>query len=189
MSRTFATPAVAVAGIAMALVVYISNILVQTPIAPLNASFGGEYFNYAQFTFPIAFLITDIINRTLGANRAYIVIAAGFIVGGIMSILGGDVRIGIASMAAFAIGQVLDVTIFNRLRAMAWWIGPLISSLIASLIDTWIFYAGAFYGQDWPWQIQAWIDYAVKVLVALFALMPFRLIVAQLIGNPAAREG
>ena len=189
MSKTFLSPAVVVAGIAMALVVFISNILVQTPIGPLDTYFGGQYFNYAQFTFPIAFLITDIINRTLGSNRAYVVIAAGFVVGGIMSVIAGDVRIGLASMSAFAVGQVLDVTIFNRLRQMAWWLGPLVSSLIASLIDTWIFYAGAFYGQDWPWQVQAWIDYAVKVIVALVALVPFRLVVAQLIGNPATREG
>ena len=103
-----------------------------------------------------------------------------------MSILGGDVRIGLASMSAFAIGQALDVTIFNRLRKTAWWLGPLVSSLIASLIDTWIFYTGAFAGQDWPWQVQAWIDYGVKVLVALVALLPFRLIVARLIGHPAS---
>ena len=186
MSKLFLTPTVLVAGIAMAFVVYISNILVQTPIGPLDAYFGGQYFNYAQFTFPIAFLITDIVNRTLGSHRAYVVIAAGFAVGGLMSILGGDVRIGLASMSAFAIGQVLDVTIFNRLRKTAWWLGPLVSSLIASLIDTWIFYTGAFAGQDWPWQVQAWIDYGVKVLVALVALLPFRLIVARLIGHPAS---
>ena len=184
------SPAIIVAGLGMAFVVFISNILVQTSVLPLDNYFGGQYFNYAQFTFPIAFLITDIINRTLGSNKAFVVIAAGFIVGGIMSVLAGDVRIGMASMVAFAVGQFLDVKIFNRFRISVWWLAPLISSLVASLIDTWVFYAGAFYGQDWPWQIQAWIDYGIKVIVALVALVPFRLVVARLIGHPVvAREG
>ena len=185
-----ALPVLGIAGLAMALVVYSSNLLVQTPIAGLNLRFGGPYFNWAQFTFPLAFLITDIVNRTLGSRRAFLVIAAGFVVGGFLSILAGDVRVGAASLLAFALGQTLDVAIFNRLRQTAWWLGPLVSSLIASFIDTWVFYTAAFAGTDWPaWQIQAWVDYGVKVLVALAALLPFRLIVARLIGQPAAREG
>lgn len=174
--------------LAMTLVVFGSNILVVKEIAALNAYFGGEYFNYGQFVFPLAFLITDIINRTLGSRRAYVVIAAGFVVGGLLSIASGDMRVGLASISAFAIGQVLDVSIFNRLRAFAWWLGPLISSLIAGFIDTWIFYAGAFYGTDWPsWHIQAWIDYGIKVLVTLFALIPFRLVISSLSTLPTAR--
>ena len=187
--RTNTTATITVASFAMALVVYISNVLVQIPIESWNTYWGDQYFNYAQFTFPVAFLITDIINRTLGSGRAYGVIAVGFLVGGCISVLVGDLRVGLASISAFVIGQSLDVTIFNRLRKQIWWLGPLVSSVIASLIDTWIFYAGAFYGQDWPWQIQAWIDYGVKVLVALIALFPFRLIVAKMMGNPATHAG
>ena len=165
--------------LAMALVVYVSNVLVMIPIQWLNPN----WFNYAQFTFPLAFLVTDVVNRLLGSKRAYQVIAVGFVVGGLMSIIGGDVRIGLASITAFAIGQTLDVKVFNRLRSMAWWLAPLISSLLASLVDTTWFYTVAFYGADWPWQQQAIVDFGIKMLVAVCALLPFKLLIARSFSN------
>lgn len=180
--NTNVTPALIAAAIAMALVVYISNLLVQTPVTWLSAT----WFNYAQFTFPVAFLITDLMNRLFGPRQALYVIAVGFVVGGILSIVGGDVRIGVASMLAFAVGQLLDVAIFQRLRQSDWWRAPLISSILASLIDTAIFYSIAFAGQDWPWVQQGSVDFGVKVIVAIAALLPFRLLIARQLRARAA---
>ncbi len=165
------------AGLAMAFTIYISNVLVQHPI--------NNWVTWATFTFPLAFLITDVTNRLLGTRNAYVVIFFGFIAGGIMSILGGDVRIGLASVSAFLVGQILDVTVFNRFRLLDWWKAPLISSFIASAVDTALFYSLAFYGQDWNWQQVALGDFGVKVAMALLLLVPFKLAIAWWIGNKA----
>lgn len=167
-----------IAGLAMAFTIYISNVLVQHPI--------NDWVTWATFTFPIAFLITDLTNRLLGTRNAYIVIFFGFVVGGIMSVLGGDVRIGLASMSAFLIGQLLDVTIFNKLRALNWWKAPLISSFVASAVDTALFFTLAFYGQPWPWHQVALGDFAVKVAMAVCLLVPFKLLIAAFAGKKAA---
>ena len=167
--------ALVVAGLAMAFIIYISNVLVQIPI--------NDWLTCGTFTFPIAFLITDLTNRLYGSRNAYLVVFVGFIVGGILSILAGDVRIGLASVSAFLIGQILDVTIFNKLRAMTWWKAPLISSFVASAVDTAIFYTLAFYGQDWPWQQVALGDFGVKIAMALVLLVPFKLLIAWWAGQ------
>ena len=155
----------------MAVVIYVSNVLVQIPI--------NDWLTWGTFTFPVAFLITDFTNRIYGSRSAYVVVFVGFIVGGIMSILGGDVRIGLASVTAFLIGQVLDVVIFNRMREATWWKAPLVSSFVASAVDTAIFYTLAFYGQDWPWEQVAVGDFGVKVAMAVCLLVPFKLLIAM----------
>ena len=178
-------PALVIAGALMAFIVYISNVLVGMPINWLNAN----WFNYGQFTFPVAFLITDIINRLFGARRALWVIVIGFL-GGVVFFLasGGNIgegftdpwsvgRIALGSLTAFVIGQTLDVTIFNALRKQAWWFGPLVSSLVASLIDTVIFYSIAASGAG-NWMNFASVDFGVKVVVAVVALVPFRFLIA-----------
>ena len=183
--QSAALPALVIAGALMAFVVYISNVLVGIRIGWLNEN----WFNYGQFTFPVAFLITDLINRLFGTRRALWVIAIGFL-GGVAFFVasGGDVatgfvepwsvgRIALGSLTAFVVGQMLDIGIFNSLRQRAWWFGPLVSSLVASLIDTVIFYGIAAGGSE-NWMNFASVDFGVKALVAVVALVPFRLVIA-----------
>ena len=185
MQQNVILPALVIAGALMAFIVYISNVLVGMPIQWLNAN----WFNYGQFTFPVAFLITDVINRLFGARRAFWVIAIGFL-GGVAYFLlsGGNIgegfgdpwsvgRIAAGSLSAFVVGQFLDVSVFNALRQRAWWFGPLVSSLVASLIDTVIFYGIAAGGSE-NWMNFASVDFGVKALVAVVALVPFRLVIA-----------
>ena len=185
--QSAALPALVIAGALMAFVVYISNVLVGIRIGWLNEN----WFNYGQFTFPVAFLITDIINRLFGARRALWVIAIGFL-GGVAFFVagGGDIgagfadpwsvgRIALGSLTAFVVGQILDIGIFNSLRQSAWWFGPLVSSLVASLIDTVIFYGIAAGGSE-NWMNFASVDFGVKALVAVVALVPFRLVIARI---------
>jgi len=185
MQQNVILPALVIAGALMAFIVYISNVLVGMPIQWLNAN----WFNYGQFTFPVAFLITDVINRLFGARRAFWVIAIGFL-GGVAYFLlsGGNIgegfgdpwsvgRIAAGSLSAFVVGQFLDVSVFNALRQRAWWFGPLVSSLVASLIDTLIFYFIAASGSG-NWMNFASVDFGVKVIVALVALVPFRILIA-----------
>lgn len=181
-----ALPALVIAGALMAFIVYISNVLVGIRIGWLNEN----WFNYGQFTFPVAFLITDIINRLFGARRAFWVIAIGFL-GGVIFFFIAPLegapwpnawsvgRIALGSLTAFVVGQVLDVSIFNSLRQRAWWFGPLVSSIVASLIDTVLFYGIAAGGSE-NWMNFASVDFGVKVFVALVALVPFRLVIAGL---------
>ena len=198
MSRS-SLPALTVAGLAMAAVVIFSNWLMQgNPLDPtlpqefvwLNDLFGYEgydrVFVYGQFTFPLAFLITDIINRVFGPQRAATIIAVGAIFGGIASYYFATPWIAFASITAFVVGQLLDVGVFQRLRQMAWFIAPLVSSILASLIDTGLFYgiAFGFTGEENSWVLPtARVDFYVKVFVALVALLPFRLLIAAMLGN------
>ena len=185
--QSAALPALVIAGALMAFVVYISNVLVGIRIGWLNEN----WFNYGQFTFPVTFLITDIVNRLFGARRALWVIAIGFL-GGVAFFVagGGDIgagfadpwsvgRIALGSLTAFVVGQILDIGIFNSLRQSAWWFGPLVSSLVASLIDTVIFYGIAAGGSE-NWMNFASVDFGVKALVAVVALVPFRLVIARI---------
>jgi len=194
------TSALVIAGFAMAFVVVFSNWLMQggfelpdgstlpQEFGWLNNLFGLEgdnrVFIYGQFTFPIAFLITDIINRAFGPQRAAYIIAVGVIFGGAASYYFATPMIALASVTAFVVGQVLDVGLFQRLRQMDWYVAPLVSSILASLFDTVIFYAIAFELMNSLGY--ASVDMGVKVFVALIALLPFRLIIAQMIGNPAS---
>lgn len=185
--QSAALPALVIAGALMAFLVYISNVLVGIRIGWLNEN----WFNYGQFTFPVTFLITDIVNRLFGARRALWVIAIGFL-GGVAFFVagGGDIgagfadpwsvgRIALGSLTAFVVGQMLDIGIFNSLRQSAWWFGPLVSSLVASLIDTVIFYGIAAGGSE-NWMNFASVDFGVKALVAVVALVPFRLVIARI---------
>lgn len=185
--QSAALPALVIAGALMAFLVYISNVLVGIRIGWLNEN----WFNYGQFTFPVTFLITDIVNRLFGARRALWVIAIGFL-GGVAFFVagGGDIgagfadpwsvgRIALGSLTAFVVGQILDIGIFNSLRQSAWWFGPLVSSLVASLIDTVIFYGIAAGGSE-NWMNFASVDFGVKALVAVVALVPFRLVIARI---------
>lgn len=152
--------------LAMAAVVTASNILVEYPV--------NDWLTWGALSYPIAFLVTDITNRTLGVRLAREVVFVGFIVAVIMSILIADPRIAVASGTAFLIAQLLDVTIFDRLRRQSWWKAPVASSIIASFVDTVIFFVLAFAGTGLPWHTWAIGDYGAKLIMVAVLILPFR---------------
>ena len=172
--------ALLVLAIAMAITIYVSNQLVESFVIE-------NWVTWATITFPIAFFITDLANRWFGANAARLVMLAGFAVGVFLSIQFGDVRIGIASGVAFLSGQLLDISIFDRLRNGALWQAPLISSFVASLVDTALFYFLAFGAvpligwteAPFPWFQVGMADFGVKLLMAVLLLPIYLRIVAM----------
>ena len=192
--------------IAMAAIVVASNILVQHTF--------GAYLTYGAFTYPLSFLVNDIINRLAGVKAARRVVLAGFVVGLACSFIGTQLhndygplvtlRVALGSGTAFLVGQLLDVTIFDRLRRAEWWRAPLVSTLIGSTIDSVIFFTIAFAASltflepssDVSWatvsgpllgsgpMVPLWVslavaDWGVKFGIAVFGLLPFRLIIAK----------
>ena len=192
--------------IAMAAIVVASNILVQHTF--------GSYLTYGAFTYPLSFLVNDIINRLAGVKAARRVVLAGFVVGLVCSFIGTQLhndygplvtlRVALGSGTAFLVGHLLDVTIFDRLRRAEWWRAPLVSTLIGSTIDSVIFFTIAFAASltflepssDMSWaavsgpllgsgpMVPLWVslalaDWGVKFGIAVFGLLPFRLIIAK----------
>ena len=192
--------------IAMAIIVVASNILVQYPI--------GQWLTWGAFTYPFAFLVSELVNRFQGPKAARRVVYAGFAVGLICSVIGTQIigefgplvtlRVAIGSGAAFLIGQLLDVTVFDKLRRSAWWRAPFLGSFFGSSVDTVLFFTLAFSSafiwldpaSDVSWaaaqvpllgfgpEVPLWVslgaaDFCVKVAVDLIALMPFRLAIAK----------
>jgi len=193
--------------IAMAAVVVASNILVQFLL--------GDWLTWGAFTYPFAFLVTDLMNRVYGAAAARKVIVAGFVVGVACSLIGTQVmmefgpavtlRIAIGSGTAFLVAQMVDVFVFDKLRAGRWWRAPLVSSLVGSSLDTALFFTIAFsaklaflepandvsfFNEALPvlglgpvaplWVSLAVADFGVKLALAMLALVPFRLLSARL---------
>ncbi|MFC3182053.1 queuosine precursor transporter [Cypionkella sinensis] len=198
--------------IAMAIIVVASNILVQYPI--------GQWLTWGAFTYPFAFLVSELVNRFQGPKAARRVVYAGFAVGLICSVIGTQIigefgplvtlRVAIGSGAAFLIGQLLDVTVFDKLRRSAWWRAPFLGSFFGSSVDTVLFFTLAFSSafiwldpaSDVSWaaaqvpllgfgpEVPLWVslgaaDFCVKVAVDLIALMPFRLAIAKYTSRPA----
>eukprot|EP00998_Keelungia_sp_KM082_P010315 NODE_6512_length_635_cov_1.318898_g6489_i0.p1 GENE.NODE_6512_length_635_cov_1.318898_g6489_i0~~NODE_6512_length_635_cov_1.318898_g6489_i0.p1 ORF type:complete len:182 (-),score=31.35 NODE_6512_length_635_cov_1.318898_g6489_i0:17-562(-) len=160
--------------LAMAVTVVASNILVEYPLPGVLA----DWLTYGAFTYPVAFLVTDLTNRARGAAAARLVVLAGFAIAVVLSLIVADTRIAIASGTAFLIAQMLDVTVFDRLRRATWWKAPLISSGIGSAVDTALFFSIAFVGTGLPWQTWAMGDFTAKIIMALTCLAPFRLLMA-----------
>lgn len=193
--------------LAMAAIVVASNILVQHLV--------GQWLTLGAFTYPFAFLVTDLTNRLQGAAAARKVVIAGFIVGVICSLIGSQImgefgplvtlRVAIGSGLAFLAAQLVDITVFNRLRSQGWWRAPFVSTLIGASLDTAIFFSVAFSaslsfiepGNDvtWAtgllpvlgvgpiaplWMSLATADWLVKLSLAVVALIPFRVIVTNL---------
>ncbi|WP_439155711.1 queuosine precursor transporter [Yoonia sp.] len=195
--------------LAMATIVVASNILVQFLIL-------DGFLTWGAFTYPLAFLVTDVMNRIYGASAARKVVFSGLVVGIICSLIGSQImlefgpavplRVAIGSATAFAVAQLLDISVFNRFRGGVWWKAPLVSTLVSSVVDTAIFFSIAFaaffngfsalateqiiWAQDAVpflsvgplvplWVSLAVADWGVKIAVALIALVPFRLIVGQ----------
>lgn len=154
--------------VAMAVVIVASNILVETPI--------NDWLTWGAITYPFAFLITDLCNRFHGAASARRVVLVGFAVGVAASLILADVRIALASGTAFLTAQMLDVSIFDRLRRSVWWVAPIVSSALGSIADTFLFFGLAFAGTGTPWPTWAIGDLGVKWAVAALALVPYALI-------------
>ena len=164
----------------MGVIVLSSNYLVQFPV---NYYGLHEILTYGAFTYPIAFLITDLANRSYGKNIARKIVYFGFILGIGFSVLFStnfadfiSIRIAIGSGVAFLTAQLLDVQIFDKLRKNEWYVAPLTSSMIGSTIDTFLFFSISFYGTGVPWVTLSLGDLIVKVIVALIMLIPFRLL-------------
>ena len=205
--------------LAMAIIVVASNILVQFLLLDGLLTWGA-------FTYPLAFLVTDVMNRVYGPSAARRVVFVGLIVGIICSLIGSQImmqgdgyeypavalRVAIGSATAFAIAQLLDIAVFDRLRDGSWWRAPLGSTLVGSTVDTAIFFSIAFaaafnglsadaaeevmwaqdpapfllYGPEAPlWVTLAVADWGVKLAIALLALVPFRIIVGRIMARTA----
>ena len=164
----------------MGVVVLSSNYLVQFPI---NYYGLNEILTYGAFSYPIAFLITDLANRSYGKRVARKIVYFGFVLGiGFTVLFSTDfadlisIRIAIGSGIAFLTAQLLDDQILDRLRKKEWFVAPLTSSMIGSTIDTFLFFSISFYGTGVPWVTLSLGDLIVKVIVALIMLIPFRLL-------------
>jgi len=164
----------------MGVVVLASNYLVQFPIEYYGLE---EILTYGAFSYPIAFLITDLANRSYGKLIARNLVYIGFIIGVSFTLLFStnfsdliSVRIAIGSGSAFLVAQLLDVKIFDKLRKKDWFIAPLTSSVIGSTVDTFLFFSISFYATGVPWVTLSIGDLAVKIFVALVMLIPFRLL-------------
>tara|TARA_B110000008_G_scaffold271021_1_gene301956 strand:- start:252 stop:788 length:537 start_codon:yes stop_codon:yes gene_type:complete len=168
----------------MGVIVLASNYLVQFPI---NYYGLGEILTYGAFSYPIAFLITDLANRSYGKVIARRIVYVGFIIGIVFTFFFStnfsdliSVRIAIGSGTAFIVAQLLDVQIFDKLRKKKWFIAPLTSSLIGSTVDTFLFFSISFYATGIPWITLSLGDLTVKIFVALIMLIPFRLLLGTL---------
>ncbi|WP_346907519.1 queuosine precursor transporter [uncultured Roseibium sp.] len=210
VTRSFSVGQFAIAVAAMAVVVVASNYLVQFPVrGHLGAINLADLLTWGAFTYPAAFLVTDLTNRKFGPNPARLVVMVGFVLAVALSILLSTPRIAAASGAAFLVAQLLDVTVFNRLRRLSWWKAPFASSLIGSVIDTVLFFSIAFSGvlavllgyydafavETAPLlgvfaaEVPRWIswaigDFSVKILVAVFLLAPYRILLGLLVPMP-----
>jgi len=168
----------------MGFIVLASNYLVQFPVKYYGLQ---EILTYGAFTYPIAFLITDLANRSFGKIAARNIVFIGFAIGISFTLLFStnftdliSVRIAIGSGTAFLVAQLLDVQVFDKLRKKKWFIAPLSSSFIGSTVDTFLFFSISFYATGIPWFTLALGDLGVKVLVALVMLIPFRLLLGTL---------
>ena len=175
MSKLFTT-----LSILMGVVVLSSNYLVQFPINYYGLS---EILTYGAFSYPVAFLITDLANRFYGKFVARKIVYIGFFIGIIFTLLFStnfadliSIRIAIGSGVAFITAQLLDIQIFDRLRKKEWFIAPLTSSFIGSTVDTFLFFSISFYATGVPWITLSLGDLAVKLFVSLVMLIPFKIL-------------
>ena len=167
----------------MALIVALSNYLVQFPIKYMELQ---DIFTYGAFSYPVAFLITDLANRRYGKIIARKIVYIGFILGLVLTLYFStdfsnliSKRIAIASGIAFLIAQLLDVQVFDKLRKKVWFVAPLISSLVGSITDTFLFFSIAFYGTGINWITLSFGDLFVKIFVAFLMLIPFRILLSS----------
>ncbi|WEX76825.1 VUT family protein [Sinorhizobium numidicum] len=195
----------------MTLVVVASNFLVQYPLPGSMAGMQlGDLLTWGAFSYPFAFLVTDLTNRHFGPQVARRVVIAGFVAAIALSFFAATPRIAIASGSAFLLGQLLDISVFNRLRRQSWWRAPLAGSLIGSALDTAMFFSFAFapsfvfFGPNDGFALEAaplfglltpdaprWIswalgDLAVKILCGVVLLLPYGALMSVIKPMPVA---
>ena len=163
----------------MAIIVALSNYLVQFPVDHESLK---DVLTYGAFTYPIAFLITDLANRRYGKRIAKKIVYLGFALGVFLTFYFStnfsdliSIRIAIGSGTAFIVAQLIDVHIFNKLRKKVWFAAPLASSLVGSIIDTFLFFSISFYGTQMNWISLGFGDLVVKIVFAFAMLIPFRI--------------
>ena len=169
----------------MGAIVIISNYLVQHPVKIFGLQ---DLLTYGAFSYPITFLITDLANRAFGKNVARKIVYIGFSIGIFLTLVVStnfsdliSIRIAIGSGVAFFVAQNLDVSIFHRLRKFKlWYIAPFSSSVIGSIVDTFLFFSIAFYATELPWLSLAFGDLTVKLFVALVMLIPFKIFINKI---------
>jgi len=171
----------------MALVVALSNYLVQFPVNYFGLK---DLLTFGAFSYPVAFLITDLSNRRYGKNTAKKIVYLGFVLGVFITLYFStnysdfiSIRIAIGSGTAFIVAQLIDVNIFDKLRHKIWFVAPLISSLAGSTIDTFLFFSISFYGTGVNWVTLSFGDLFIKIFVALAMLVPFRLLLTHIKEN------
>lgn len=197
----------------MTAVVVASNFLVQFPLQGTLAGINlADLLTFGAFTYPVAFLVTDLTNRQFGPTAARKVVFVGFIAGVVLSILLATPRIAVASGSAFLVGQLLDISVFNRLRRLAWWKAPLLGSVLGSVLDTAIFFSLSFapvFGFIGPnddfaiaaapilgvmsaeaprWISWAIADFSVKMLIGMVMLLPYGALMSVLRPMPTAQR-
>ena len=158
--------------LAMAAVIVLSNVLVQHAI--------NDWLTWGAFSYPLVFLVTDLTNRALGPQAARRVAWIGFAIAVAVSLALAPWRIALASGAAFLLAQLMDIALFNRWRAASWWKAPLFGSLVASVVDTAVFFFLAFAGSDMDWLKLTTGDLAVKAAMAALLLAPYRALLPRL---------
>ena len=168
----------------MALVVALSNYLVQFPVNYFGLK---DLLTYGAFSYPVAFLITDLSNRRYGKNTAKKIVYLGFALGVVITLYFStnfsdliSIRIAIGSGTAFIVAQLIDVNIFDKLRYKIWFVAPLTSSLVGSSVDTFLFFSIAFYGTGINWVTLSIGDLFVKIFVAFVLLIPFRILLSHI---------
>ena len=167
----------------MAFIVIISNYLVQFPVNYLSLE---NMLTYGAFTYPVAFLITDLSNRKYGKKTAKKIVYFGFLVGALLTLYFStnysdliSIRIAMGSAVAFLTAQLIDIKVFDQLRRRKWFIAPMTSSLIGSTIDTFLFFSISFYGTGINWISLSFGDLLVKIFVAALMLIPFRFLLSS----------
>jgi uncharacterized integral membrane protein (TIGR00697 family) len=176
----------------MALVVALSNYLVQFPVNFMGLQ---NLLTYGAFSYPVAFLISDLSNRKYGPNSAKKIVYFGFLLGVFLTFYFStnysdliSIRIAIGSGTAFLVAQLIDINIFNKLRKKIWFVAPLISSLVGSTIDTFLFFFISFYKTGVSWVTLSFGDLLVKIFVALLMLIPFRLLLFRMQENSNSKK-
>lgn len=174
-SQSHSLRRLAIPAVAMSIVILLCNVLVQFPI--------NRWLTWGAFVYPVGYLTTELTNRWAGPSLARRVVWIGFCLAAVLSAIFATPRIAVASSTAFIVSQMLDVSVFNRLRRQAWWKAPLVASVVASIIDTFLFFSIAFSGTNVAWVPLAFGDLGVKLLMALLLLVPFRLIAVRLVNS------
>jgi uncharacterized PurR-regulated membrane protein YhhQ (DUF165 family) len=168
----------------MGVIIIISNYLVQYPINKFNLQ---DILTYGAFSYPVTFLITDLANRRLGKKEAKKLVYVGFAIGILLTTFVStnfqdmiSIRIALGSGTAFLVAQLVDIEIFQRLRYKVWFVAPITSSILGSIIDTFLFFSIAFLGTGISWVTLAFGDLFVKFLMSVLMLIPFRLLIFKI---------